>query len=407
MCVDVVFAKGIFESTHIEALIAAIFYSYNDISSGIFGAVNSQFALAILNVRLHINSHNSIVVALISNIGHQFAVHLSLGAIWLGYSDSDIVIALRSAFGWIIFQAEGVVRINNRQRYSVAEMLACIKSIDIDGGAQQAFVSSNVSFGGKGVFATKVYILNSFTICTDIGRACQFLDAVAINIHGCNIYFLSESNFIRKDGHSVGALVERMQGQLQAFRSAEVGNIEVNQNAVARFQGQADSVFTRDQISCRSTASVFKGEGVFIQLWTLNDYQISGFKGRTLWSIDQSYIGFIITGEDWFIADFIIRQGVTLVVFDADLHSVIEYRIVLVSTVPFIAGKNVTIFFYNTNIISLSFFSRQTNGKGLVANSDLNRDVSLIMHDHSSGEFTVAIGFYSYFIDTLAVFFKL
>ena len=113
--VDVALTEGVVKAANIEALVRSIFYSNTDGNISVFSAVNGQFAFTVLNILLNVYGNNSIVIALIFDVSHQLAVNLSLAAIFFNDSYINVIVFFNRTFSWIEFEAEGVIRVNNRQ----------------------------------------------------------------------------------------------------------------------------------------------------------------------------------------------------------------------------------------------------------------------------------------------------
>lgn len=296
MSSDINITSGVFEGSCIETRVGVILHSYNDISGGRRRSINSDFASAVSNIVVNAFYINlSIFVALVFYIsGHDGTVNLSTSAVFFNNGHSDVVVFIDRAFGWIEFETECVVRINNSQFCENSFMNRLRSCNDFDGGTNQRFISCNVSFGDKFI-GENLSINNSFAVTAKTYIAIRSIqsDTIFVNILSGDVYSLAKCYFI-SNGYStsftrtnnttnLGAYISSRHGKIKILSGAIVSYIEGSNSAVAAQQRNADFVFTRSQVIrsfFKICISVIEREYAI----SLIQIQITSSQSRIIWT---------------------------------------------------------------------------------------------------------------------------
>ncbi len=391
--------SGVVKSSCIEALVGIIFYSDTDGNFCWFRSVDGQNALTIVNIFLNINSYNCIVVALIFNVSIELTINLSFVAVSLYNGNVNIVFRVHSTFGWIEFEIEAVVRINNGQSLLNVDVFNYIKCVNNDFSTDQCFVRNFVSSGPECTIE-EIGINDSFAIETIsyVTSRSLNLDTVFIDILSGSSYELAKGYFIIKDEVSVGAHIMGNELYIKIYNIAKVCNIESSFCIVAAKKSYTYNILARSEIVFMIVTYI--SEGPLVADW--NKMQIGRIKSGvvaaayntkvlSMFSLSSSFNCYIPSSR--FCRKIVITsEDIASFIKDGEFHSIGEICTVVVYPVAVIASEDITAIFGGINIICTSNFFYNTNGVLLVTNSDGNRNISVVIHGESDSELTHTTG---------------
>ena len=401
MSEDAAITSGVVEGSDIETLVGSIFYSNTDGNFSWFGSVNNEFTLAVGNILLNVNSYNCVVIALVFDVSIELAVDLSFFAVSLNNCYSNILFIVDRTFSWIEFKIEAVVRINNSQGLLNIDVLAAIKCGNSDRGAKEFFVGNFISSGPEGT-VEEIFVNNSLAIETIsyILTWSSDLDAVFVNILSGSSYELAKSYFIIENEVSVGALVMGNELHIEIGNGAKFSSVESDFYIVTAEKSYTYSVLARGEVFSCIAANI--SEGPMVASWdqteigSIESGLISSAKDIDILSMfcSEGTFSSSIPGS-WFAEHFCVIAGQYIASFvsDHELNSIAEISAV-VAVGPVVgvgASEYITAINGSVDVICTAGFGYNANSEFLIANSDGNRNVSLVIHGEGGFEFTITI----------------
>ena len=406
---DVASTCSVGQRTCIEAFVGSIVNSYNNVDFRWFGSINSQGTFTIGNVR-GFNSNNGVFVALISHISFHGATYLCTIAIFVDYRNSYLVVFVNRTFGWIKFQAEAVVRINNSQFLLNELMVSFGESSDSDGGADQGFVSSNVILGSEAIAIVHISIYNSLTIKTKVHVGSIDLQTIFVNILSADVNVLAKCYFISDVNSSIlSASIYCPHIQNSILNSAKLSYIEGSFGVIAAIQGQTYFIFPRNEIILTVAAHIL--QRVYAMVCIPIQYKISSFDiGFSRSTFDAEFFSMCFTisitivcsrfavcltiGQHHITISIKINKrtsdGFTSNIIYRELYSVSEYTRIF-SPMTVVTCENISTINSSVNVIRCGFFFNDVQSIFCITGSDGNRNISVIIHSEGNVEFTIVI----------------